>query len=172
MGFGRRAQQIGGYTLLLRLGHSHIVAPSLLLTSCLVLLDAGFQWHLLIKGLTGGEGQKNTDQHTFMSCHLGGWMCSTLPPTSWSPRSLSRHNRSAHFLCPLHWRPGCNICCSYNLPSAFLRKWSEQLNQQNQPFPPGPRQPPWPGNRWRRGTGLSSRRPTLDRESQCDQPPR
>ena len=33
---------------------------------------------------------------------------------------------------------------------AFLsRKWSEQLNRQNQPFPPGRRQPPLPGNRWR-----------------------
>ena len=49
----------------------------------------------------------------------------------------------------------------------FSRKWSEQLNQQNQPFPPGLRQPPWLGNRWRRGQDCYQK----STDGQCDHPP-
>ena len=83
-------------------------------------------------------------------------MCSTQPRISWSPRFLSPHSRSC---LPLHtstilymqWRAWAWLLHFFFAQLAFLpRKWREQLNQQNQPFPPGLRQPPWQGNRWRR----------------------
>ena len=71
-------------------------------------------------------------------------MCSIQPPTSWSPRFPSRHSRSC-----LTLKSPLSFTLLIALTAFLSRKWSEQLNRQNQPFPPGRRQPPLPGNRWR-----------------------
>ena len=138
MGFGRRARQIGSV-------HSAFVAPSLLLRSRLVsLASAIFSWRI------------RSDQHSAHSYELPlRWVDVLNPATNQLVTKVPQSTQQV-FTLPLssaYWRPGCYICCSYNLPSAILRKWSEQLNQQNQPFPPGPRQPPWLGSRWRRRQG-------------------
>ena len=156
MGFGRRARQIGSV-------HSAFVAPSLLLRSRLVsLASAIFSWRI------------RSDQHSAHSYELPlRWVDVLNPATN---QLVTKVPQSTQQVCTLPLSSALEAWLLHLLFIQFtfrlFKEMERAVESAKSAFSTWSKTTPLARQQVERETGLLSRRPTVDCESQCDQPPR